>query len=423
MPGYFLWKNFLIFALAQPASLPSQGTFWISSKELARAQSLPGKVTLLPLQLGTLYVSGTTLPGPDPHQILITTLENFSALKSCRAPLKIESGEVALIGEDLATIENCGLNRLRFVVDQPSATTRAQFEKAEAKLRRFSGSFLESRWADGRRVLVLHSSIHKNKILDAIGAKLFPFYEISLRNEVSPGKNMIFELTMFEFSREKAQSLGIKWPKSLSVLAVNSEGNSHLSLMNLTKGGAEEILLATDFGETQGIGKILAQPTLRTKPGVESRFLSGGEIPIRNNNAFHSETVWKSYGLKVSLTPSGASRVGDQEVSVDFKLEFSEPNPATGIDDVPGILQRQLDSKFDVRMDELTVLTTMVSSREGKNRDGLLFFSQVPILGFLFGQTSNSKNNSELWFAIKPTWDEISVSKARDRPLTFESSL
>jgi pilus assembly protein CpaC len=182
-----------------------------------------------------------------------------------------------------------------------------------------------------------------------------------------------------------------------------------------------EINLAADFGESQGVGRVLAQPTLRTQPGVESKFLSGGEFPVKNSNALQSQTTWKSYGLKIALTPSLDAKAGDSEVSVDFHLEFSEPNMEHAVEGIPSLLQRQLDSRFDVRVNELAILTTMVSLREGKSREGIAFLSQIPIIGLLFGSDSRLKDDSELWFALKPTWDEIPLEKAPKKEISYEA--
>ncbi len=408
----------------------THNTLWISSKELVRVQSLPGKVTLSPQKLGQFYLSGASFNERkvnDPLEVIILSSQNFRALEKCKS-----SHEVSLIEGEIAVEESfleenkkndCEFNRLRTQNDEPSSKIENIFHEEEIKIKKHFPHIGLGKWKQGRRHLNLYSTTSFESLKRIFSSKLYPFYEFNMRDLNKPGNNLIFELTLFEFSRDRAQNLGIKWPKNISMLKIDPEGKSFLKVSNSNSSKGDEILIGADFGESQGVGRVLSRPTLRTKPGVESRFHSGGEFPIRNKNAFHSETTWKSYGLKISLTPQESALPGDREVSVSFKMEFSEPHPDFGIEGVPGLLQRQLESQFDLRVDEQTVLTTMLTLRESKARDGLYFLSQVPLLNLIFGERAENKNNSELWFSLKPSWDEIESSKKQKTPITLEDSL
>ena len=415
MTSHLFWKGFLVLALGRPAQFKANGgVLWISSKDYVKAQSSPGNVTLLPLKVGALFVSGFQIPGTEPNPLLITTEDNFLAIERCKSTqgIDVSQGEILFKGDNILEVpKDCGFDHLR-LTDLSALKNTHTFINAEKNLRRTGISTGLADWKKGRRSLTVYSSLSEKEIKKRMPPDLQAFYEIDLRAQVSPGKNIIFELTLFEFSKERAQNLGLKWPKSISLLSIDHMGNPLGKLQDTTTGGASEILLQGDFGESQGVGRVLAQPTLRTQPGVESKFLSGGEFPVRSNNAFHSETTWKSYGLKIALTPNAQSKVGDREVSVDFKLEFSEPNMDHAVEGIPSLTQRQLESHFDVRMNELTVLTTMVTLREGQGHNGVAFLSQIPILSYLFAQHSKLNNNSELCFALKPTWDEMIISKS-----------
>jgi hypothetical protein len=362
---------------------------------------------------------------PEPLEVIITTSLNFKALQKCKdaEKLSILDGEIAaddVFLEKAST--DCSFDRLRTKNYEAESKFNSLFLEQEAKIKKDFSNIGLAKWKDGRRILTIFSNSNLDVLKKNFSPKLLPFYDFNFRNPSLPGHNLIFELTLFEFSRDRAQSLGVSWPKNISLLKIDPSGSSALKLANNTGNKGGDILIGADFGESQGIGKVLSRPTLRTKPGIESRFLSGGEFPIRNKNTFHSETTWKSYGLKVSLTPNETALPGDREVSVAFKMEFSEPNPDLGVEGVPGLLQRQLESQFDLRMNEQTVLTTMVTLRESKARDGLYFLSQIPILSMFFGEHAQRKNNSELWFSIKPTWDEIENSNKQNAPLKLEDS-
>lgn len=430
MANYFFWKSVLILNIQQPVTLKTQNTLWISSKDTVRVQSLPGKVTLSPQKLGQFYVSGASfneIKVNDPLEVNILSTLNFRALEKCKKfnNLSFIEGDLAVEESFLekSTPKECEFDRLRIKNNEPSSILENLFKDEEVRIKKILPHVGLGKWKKGRRHLSLFSNTNLESLKKIISPKMYPFYEFNFRGQNTPGNNLIFELTLFEFSRDRAQNLGISWPKNISMLKIDPNGNSTLNLSNTLSPKGDEILIGADFGESQGVGRVLSRPTLRTKPGIESRFLSGGEFPIRNKNAFHSETTWKSYGLKISLTPQDNALPGDREVSVSFKMEFSEPHPDFGIEGVPGLLQRQLESQFDLRMNEQTVLTTMVTLRESKARDGLYLLSQIPLLNLIFGERAENKNNSELWFSLKPSWDEIENTTKQKAPLTLEDSV
>jgi pilus assembly protein CpaC len=152
---------------------------------------------------------------------------------------------------------------------------------------------------------------------------------------------------------------------------------------------------------------VLARPQIRTKPGERAIFQSGGEIPIRNAGKNGGPTVWKNYGLLLTLVPDAQVETGSPEIAVEFKLELSEPDYSAAIDGVPGMKVRRLESRFDLRTAETTILTTLVQTRTGKESDGLYGTRSVPLLQHLFGSQTRTDQDSELWFAIRPVWEEI----------------
>jgi hypothetical protein len=421
----FFWKGFLVLSLGQSYDFkPNGSAVWISSKTNVSTQSLPNKILITPLKKNeTFFVSGLKIEGQNIDKIarfLTLSESNFNSLKKCKhSELSFSEGRMSALlkkTDDLDKISQCDFEDLRISNKLNNEITEL-FNKNENILRRSGFSFTKTEWINGKRVLT--TSQKADHLLANIPQQLKAFYEIQSQESKNSGNTLIFELTLFEFSRHRARDLGLKWPQKLSILELDKSGNirSHLK----SNSGSNSIL-AADFGESQGVGKILSQPTLRTQPGTESRFMSGGEFPIKNQGAFQSETIWKHYGLKISLKPESTIKAGDREVSVDFKLEYSEPDMGQMIEGIPSLLQRQLESRFALRMDETTILTTMLSFREGKSKEGTWGVSNIPILGLLFSSEQKLKNNTELCFALKPTWDEIPQQNS-NKNLSYENEV
>lgn len=413
--NYVIWKGFLVLALNQPITLkPNGGVLWVSKKDSVKIQTQSGQATLMGIKQDLVYLSGFKTGLSEPTATLITTNDNLLALKRCPSikNISVINQKLTFSGNSIMDAPyRCGFDDLQFLeLDQNFSEQNIRiFLQNETLLKNSGLKISEAAWESRKRKLRVYSSQNKERILEKIPVELRPFYEIEIKNKLQPGKNIIFELTLFEFSKNKARKLGLRWPSSISLFSIGENGNFSQKISDLSSGTNQELMLGADFGESQGVGKVIAQPTLRTQPGIKSTFRSGGEFPVKNSNALQSQTTWKSYGLNISITPNQETEIGDTEIALDFNLEFSEPNLEHVIDGVPSIFQRNLESRFDIRTDELTVLTSMLTLREGKGRAGLAFFQQIPILSPLFSIHSQIDTNSELWFALRPTWEEIPI--------------
>lgn len=426
MTAPIFWKGLLLLAVGVPQEFPSNGNpVWISGKGIAKVQSFPGRVNIYPIAEGDFYVSGVGKAPLEPIHAVVWSYKNLEVFKHCQNKDAYEFKEGRLsVSEALFKAHSlCPMKEFRFDGEEVSEESTQLFVENEKKLLSQKIIAQLGRWDRGRRILSIAASpTRADFILQSMPVLLRPFYQILSHETAKPGNTLLFELTLFEFSRQRAIAKGLRWPNSMNILSVDPSGRAYLNLQNAGATADPHLLLAGDFGESQGVGKVLAQPTLRVQPGVESHFLSGGEFAVKNQNAFHSETQWKDYGLKVVLKPGETTQIGDNEVSVDFKLEFSEPDPNHMIDDLPMLIQRQLQSRFDLRLNETTVLTSMLTLREDQARDGLYGLDAIPIFGALFGAHRHTNNDSELWFALRPSWEDI-PQKSVDRKLEYDNGL
>jgi len=410
MPSNLFIAGTLLISPLHPAHFPSaQPQVWLSNSKKIEAQSLNSGLILKARESGLLFAVGID---KSPLKILVTSDENYLALKSCpRAPVSLEQGSPRLQDfRRLIEIKACEFNDLS-LSEADQKTHELDFERAERSLSE-AGIYQGRRsWlVSGKRRLNYRDSEAKVRIKRLLGA-LSPFYELVLDHGPKPGRTLVFQLTLFEFSRSKARQLGLKFPSSIKVK--NLEGN--LAEWKASSGTADSLEVGADFGESLGVGKILAQPQIRTKPGEKAIFQSGGEIPIKNNSAYQSNTSWKNYGLIVQLEPDANLETGATEVSLGFKVELSEPDQATALDGVPGMIVRRLESRFDLRTNETTVLTSMIQSRSGANRSGIAGLMHIPLLGRLLSDQSDNEQGSELWFSMRPSWEEILNESQGDR--------
>jgi len=404
--GVVLFHKIALIALGEAAVFPgARPQVWISEPKSVAAQSLQGSLALKPTREGSFFASGLGPGWADPQPFLVVSKSNFRALAQCpnkRLPLQFVPDGLAVSGvlrSDFESLRACGFTGLRVPENLRSALDVRVGER-ERLLRQEGFENFRASWSDGRRLLSFTHELPTESILSETLGAYRPVFELKRETpSAQPGRTLIFEMTLFELSRKKARALGLELPALLEV-ANQIDQPRIFRLKNPLTFGLEA-------SESLGVGRVLARPQIRTKPGEKATFQSGGELPIVTRGPYNSSTTWKNYGLLIQITPNGDTATGASEISVDFQVELSEPDPSTAIEGVPGMNTRRLQSKFDLRTDEETLLTTLFHHRRGRERSGVAFLSQIPLIGLLFGREGTREEEAELSFAIRPAWDEI----------------
>jgi hypothetical protein len=398
----------LFLSNANPAFIKHPATdVWFSDPQAVSVQTL-SQGLLLRAKDSTTGHQALGIDSQKPGALV--RLQNVSdasyqALKRCpQAPLDAGRNGLRLadisVARALSLLGDCGFEGLRLSPEQQSDALVAQgFALKESEAMAKGYRILSTSWEDGLRVIVIDEAQRAQIThLKQLFADLASFIEFRLRKAPRPGNTLIFEVTLFEFFRNAASKIGVSWPSSFRILDL--EGSPFRKL-NPT------LALGLDFGESQGVSRVLARPQIRVKAGEKARFQSGGEIPVQIVTDTVRSTQWKEYGLILELAVAAETPTGADEISLDFKVEVSEPDFSRGTEVVPGLAVRRLESRFDVRTRETTVLTTLLQMRSGALRAGLAGLSRIPVAKELFSSRSRQEQESELWFAIRPHWDEI----------------
>lgn len=403
----------LFLAPSHPALIKQHSSqVWFSDPNAIEAHALEHGL-LLKAQKSRARLQASGLTNKTSKQswttLQVVSDKNYKALERCpsitfewnsknQLPIFSSNSSRTLI-ESLSTISECQFDELEFnETDSKFPDFQKILSQMESEAEWKGFRILSKSWLDGRKQIILSEGNSVNRFKSLLGP-LAPFVEIQTKSAPKPGNTLIFEVTLFEFSRNAADKLGLTWPTHIKFLPL--EGN-------LFKQAQSSLELGLDFGESHGVGRILAKPQIRVKAGQIAKFHSGGEIPIQIITEEVKKTEWKTYGLMLEIGVPKETATGASEVTVDFKVELSEPNISMGSEVSPGLSVRRLESQFDLRVRESTVLSTMIQTQSGAHRAGVQGLSKIPVLQNIFSSKSQQNHESELWFAIRPLWDEIS---------------
>lgn len=192
-----------------------------------------------------------------------------------------------------------------------------------------------------------------------------------------------------EIKRSHLTNIGISWPSSAQASLVPK----------LDWANPQSLLVQAEAFEQNGMGKVLASPTLLAKSGEQATFHAGGEMPIKTTNQFNSNVLWKKYGILLTVTPK-ADFSG--KISINLDCEVSMIDQSQEIDGVPGILTNRIASHFNLSKGRTIAISGLIKDEWGKNKKGLPGLQHIPILGSLFSSESYLNQKTELLFFVTP---------------------
>lgn len=151
--------------------------------------------------------------------------------------------------------------------------------------------------------------------------------------------------------------------------------------------------------ESQGLGKVLASPTLLCRSGKEAQFLAGGEFPIKVGTKKTYDVQWKRHGILLRVRPL-ADYSG--RMSIAIETEVSMIDSSQTVDGVPGLLTNRIETHFDLSSGRTIALSGLIKKEWGESQSGLFGLINIPIIGALFGSKQFREHRTELVVFVTP---------------------
>ena len=156
--------------------------------------------------------------------------------------------------------------------------------------------------------------------------------------------------------------------------------------------------------ESNGMAKVLAEPSLVAISGQSANFLAGGEIPIPMSQGNGSVSIeYKTYGVGLTVSPTV---LDDNRIVLKVAPESSELDYANAVTlqstAVPAITTRRADTTVELGDGESFVIGGLVSQSTTSTVDRVPVLSQIPVLGTLFKSQSFSRKDRELVIVVTP---------------------
>jgi len=232
-------------------------------------------------------------------------------------------------------------------------------------------------------------------------------------DKVTP--QVVIEARIVEVSSTFSRDLGIEWDSQVGAtgsdfLDMDVTGNMAMDFpassassvigINFSRLDGVPFVLNAQLNalETTGDGKILSSPKIVTLDNKKARIKQGLEYPyLERDDAGGSSVSFKNIDLLLEVTPHVTP---DNRISMNI---FITKNDVAGLTDgVPSISTNEAETELLINDGDTIVIGGIIKKSESGGQSGFPGLSKIPVLGWLFKNTTRSDQKNELLIFMTP---------------------
>jgi general secretion pathway protein D len=253
---------------------------------------------------------------------------------------------------------------------------------------------------------------------------------------------VIVDVAVLQINRDKSKTLGISPPTSASVAlqsnlnptsptTTNTPGAVNTGTLNSTTGTPNQINLnqinnlnATNFNITipqatatalfsDTSTKLIQKPQIRAVDGQKASLKIGDRVPVATgsfqpgiggvgiNPLVNTQFQYLDVGVNIDITPKVHA---NGEVTLKIVMDISSVTGTSNIGGIsqPVIGQRKIEHEVRLKEGEVNLLGGMLEDTQSRSLTGIPGLSQIPILKYLFGQSTTDHSETETVFVLIP---------------------
>lgn len=261
----------------------------------------------------------------------------------------------------------------------------------------------------------------------------FERIEAALKKLDLPPVQVLIEASIVEVTLNDTLRYGLQWAFSGDVGNKGYSGNGGLleaggtnatpGSSSMTDAGLGSVLLGQGFNYTlkNSLGnikavltalagktqvKVVASPTLMVLDNHQASIVVGAQQPYQSGTTVVGTSgtpinnyAFKDTGVNLQVTPS--VNAGNL-VTMTVNQSVTDVGAEDPVAKQRSFLQRQISSRVAVRSGESIVMGGLIQERTSEGSGGIPYLYDLPVIGNLFGSTSNSGARTELIIIITP---------------------
>jgi general secretion pathway protein D len=247
---------------------------------------------------------------------------------------------------------------------------------------------------------------------------------------------VIIDIAVMQVSKDRSRTLGLNPPTSATVqlqnnintvtptsttngttttTGSNSNGINLNTLGNLNATNFQVTIPAANLSVVMGASdtKLIQNPQIRALDGQKASLKIGDRVPVATgsfqpgiggvgiNPLVNTQFQYLDVGVNIDITP----RVhANGEVTLKMTMDVSAVTGQQNIGGIsqPIIGQRKIEHEIRLKDGEANLLGGIMEDQQTKQLSGIPGLAQIPILKYLFGQTTQDHSENEIVFAVVP---------------------
>lgn len=242
--------------------------------------------------------------------------------------------------------------------------------------------------------------------------------EATLKRLDQPLTQVLIEASIVEVTLNDDLEYGLQWAFSDSRANTGYTGSGALSagaggvlggalagFSYTLKNPAGNVRAVLNALSKKTMVKVIASPSLMVLDNHIASIAVGTQTPIQSGETVTTDGIvrtsiqYKDTGVNLMVTPSvNAGNV----VTMQVDQSVTDVGQKDEVSGQRAFLQRQLSSKLAVRSGESIVMGGLIQSNNTATKSGIPILHSIPVLGNLFGSTSNIGSRTELLVVITP---------------------
>jgi len=245
---------------------------------------------------------------------------------------------------------------------------------------------------------------------------------------------VIVDIAVLQISKDRSRTLGLSPPTSATVtLQANVSTGTTATTTTTTSTAASSSglelntlgsLNATDFQVSIGSAnlsavmgdsdtKMIQNPQVRALDNQKATLKIGERVPVATgsfqpgiggvgiNPLVNTQFQYLDVGVNIDVTPHVH---GDRDVTLKISMEISSVVGQSSIGGIsqPIIGQKKIEHEIRLRDGESSMIGGILDDSETRSLAGIPGLTQIPILKYLFGQTTQDHEQDETVFVITP---------------------
>ena len=246
---------------------------------------------------------------------------------------------------------------------------------------------------------------------------------------------VVIDIAVMQVSKDRSRTLGFNPPTSATIQLQNNlntttttgttttttttgttnNGINLNTLGNLTAENFQVTIPAANLSVlmSQSDTKLIQNPQIRALDGQKASLKIGDRVPVATgsfqpgiggvgiNPLVNTQFQYLDVGVNIDVTP----RVhASGEVTLKITMDVSAVTGQQNIGGIsqPIIGQRKIEHEIRLKDGEANLLGGIMEDQQTKQLSGIPGLAQIPILKYLFGQTTQDHSENQIVFAIVP---------------------